>query len=469
MAFHLNELLASQQGRNYSLHEQYLNTQMVRVLRTIGFDKIYEKGEGQYLYDQEGQRYLDLMSGYGVFGIGRNHPVVSQALIDAIQSKLPNLVQMDCALLAGILAKELLARAPQGIDKVFFSNSGTEAVEGAIKFARAATKRNKIVFCDHAFHGLTTGSLALNGDKIFREGFGPLLSDCEMIPYNDIEALDRVLSKRNVAAFFVEPIQGKGVNLPDAHYFAAVSSLCEKYETLLVIDEIQTGLGRTGTFLALEHWGIQPDMILIAKMLSGGFIPVGAILTKQWIFDRVFSRMDKAVVHGSTFGKNALAMVAGLATLSVIDDEKLIERSAVMGEKLINELKQLIDEFEFVKEVRGRGMMIGIEFGPPRSLKLKTAWKLLETASPSLFCQMITIPMLTQHRVISQVAGHNSFVVKLLPPFIITDDDIAWIVRGFREVIREAHRVPGAMWDLAKTLAGHAIKSKRSTSELFSS
>src|SRR5207249_8866795 len=231
------------------------------------------------------------------------------------------------SVLAGVLAERLLARVPY-LDKVFFANSGAEAVEAAIKFSRSATGRPGIVYCEHAFHGLSYGALSLNGDDMFRSGFEPLLPDCIRVPFNNLFALEKALHARNVAAFIVEPIQGKGVKLPADDYLPAAAALCRRHGTLFVADEIQTGLGRTGRFLAVEHWDVEPDMVLLAKSLSGGHVPVGAVLTRKHVFEKVFTRMDRAVVHGSTFSKNDLAMAAGLATLDVLDSEHLIENAA---------------------------------------------------------------------------------------------------------------------------------------------
>jgi ornithine--oxo-acid transaminase len=459
--FDIREMLASREAERYYLHSQHLNEMMVRVLRTIGFDVGFQSGQGQYLFDRTGERYLDLLSGFGVFGIGRNHPFVREALTQVLSCDLANLVQMDVSLLAGILAERLLRFVPF-LDKVFFANSGAEAVEAAIKFARRATGRPGIVYCDHAFHGLTYGSLSANGDEIFREGFGPLLPGFSSIPFNDLAALERALSGRNVAAFLVEPIQGKGVNLPGENYLRGVQALCRKNGTLFVADEIQTGLGRSGTFLAIEHWGVEPDMVLLAKTLSGGHVPAGAVLTRKAIFDKIFDRMDKAVVHGSTFGKNDLAMAAGLAALEVIENERLVQRSAELGTRLLAAFERMAERYELLRAVRGKGLMIGIEFGPPKSLKLKASWTLLETANKGLFCQLITIPLFKDHKILCQVAGHASHTVKLLPALVITESDCAWIEQAFDAVIAESHRVPGAVWSLGKTLASHAIKAHAS-------
>src|SRR5215813_1284692 len=213
------ELFERREHERYALHSRHLDEQMVRVLRTIGYDVGFCRAEGQYLYDREDSRYLDLLSGFGVFAVGRNHPAMREALKSVLDGELPNLVQMDVSTLAGLLAERLLARVPY-LDKAFFANSGAEAVEAAIKFARAATGRSGIVYCDHAFHGLSYGALSLNGDNVFRDGFGPLLPDCHRIPFNNLFALEKALHSRKMAAFIVEPIQGKGVNLPDGDYLA---------------------------------------------------------------------------------------------------------------------------------------------------------------------------------------------------------------------------------------------------------
>jgi ornithine--oxo-acid transaminase len=314
VSFDLLEALRARAGEQFELHERFLNVQLVRVLKTIGFDREYVRAEGQYLFDDKGDRYLDLLSGFGVFALGRNHPTVKRALSAVLDADLPNLVQMDVSLLSGLLAERLLAHVP-GQERVFFCNSGTEATEAAIKLARAATRRKKIVFCEHAFHGLTLGALSINGDDVFREGFGPLLGDVARIPYDDLPALEAALGAGDAAAFIVEPIQGKGVNIPARGYLQEAAGLCKKHGTLFVTDEIQTGLGRTGSFLAAQQVGIDPDLVLLAKALSGGFVPVGAVLGKRWVFERTFNRRVRAVVHCSTCGKNTLAMAAGRATL----------------------------------------------------------------------------------------------------------------------------------------------------------
>ena len=457
MSVEIERLAAERDSDRYALHSRYLNEQMVRVLKTIGFDRAYQRGKGQYLYDHQDQKYLDLLSGFGVFALGRNHPAVRGALRQVLDSDLPDLVQMDVSVLSGVLAERLLGHVPH-LEKVFFANSGTESVEAALKFSRSATGRDGLIYCSHAFHGLSYGSLSLNGDDIFRSGFGPLLPNCIEIPFNDLAALEKALVSKAIAAFIVEPIQGKGVIVPTDDYLRGALELCRKYGTLFVADEIQTGMGRTGRFLACEHWGIEPDIVLLAKSLSGGHVPIGAVLTRKWIFDRVFDRMDRAVVHGSTFAKNNLAMAAGLATLEVMESEGLMQKAAGTGARLLATFERMVGRHELVKAARGKGLMLGIEFGAPRSLKLKASWNLLETANSGLFCQLIVIPLLKEHRILTQVAGHGNHTIKLLPPLIISDDDCDWIEQSFEAVIADAHRVPGAIWSLGKTLLANVAR-----------
>jgi len=453
----VSEMFVEREAQRSSMHSRHLNEQLVRVLKTIGYDVGFQKGQGQYLYDRDGVRYLDLLSGFGVFAIGRNHPALREALKSVLDSDLPNLVQLDVSTLAGVLAERLLEHVPY-LDKVFFANSGAETVEAAIKFARSATGRPGIVHCAHSYHGLTYGALSLTDDSNFRAGFEPLLPGCTAVPFNDLAALEHALSSREIAAFIVEPIQGKGVNMPTDEFLPGAAALCRKYGTIFIADEIQTGMGRTGRFLAVEHWNVEPDIVLLSKALSGGHVPVGALLTRKSIFDKIFNRMDRAVVHGSTFAKNDLAMAAGIATLEVMKDEKLVETAAKRGAELRLALTRMVPGYELLKEVRGKGLMIGVEFGPPKSLSLKASWNVLESANKGLFVQLITVPLFKDHKILTQVAGHGLHTVKLLPPLTITEQDCTWIETAFDSVIAASHKVPGAIWSLGKTLVDNAVR-----------
>ena len=456
MDFDLPALLAQRAGQGYELQDQYLKPNLSRMLHVIGFDKVYEKAEGSYLYDADGNRYADFLTGFGVFGMGRNHPVIRKALHDLLDSEVADLVQFDCALLPGLLAERLLAKAP-GLDRAYFSNSGTEAVETALKFARYATGKPRILYCDHAFHGLTLGSLSVNGSAEFRRGFDPLLPD-SCIPLGDLDALARELRKGDVAALLIEPIQGKGVHMSPPGFLAAAANLLHERGAVLICDEIQTGLGRTGRFFAYQHEEVQPDIVTVAKALSGGFIPVGATLAKDWIFQKVYSSMDRTFVHDSTFGHNAAAMTAGLASLAVIDDEHLTENAERTGTALMAALAEMIDTYELLGEVRGRGLMIGLEFCRPRSLKLRTGWTMLQAARHGLFAQMIVVFLFQRHRILTQVAADHDEVIKLLPALTIGETEVKLFCDAFADVMDDASRGSGLMWDFGRSLIKQAIK-----------
>lgn len=452
-------VIAEAEGKNYQLHSAYLNPVFAKILKIIGFDVVYVRGEGAYLYDQTGRKYLDFLAGYGVFNMGRNHPRVRQVLEDLLQLNRPNLVQMDCPLLAGLLAQRLLAfahRSYPDLEAVFFTNSGAEAVEGALKFARAATGKTRFLYLEHAFHGLTLGALSVNGSEHFRAGFGELLPATQ-IPLGDLGALERELRAGDVACLIVEPIQGKGVYLPGGEFLRGAQRLCRQYGALFIVDEIQAGLGRAGRPFAGEHWGLEPDIVTVSKALSGGYVPVGAILTRREIHRRVFSSLERAVVHSNTFGMNELAMGAGLAALAVLEEEKLPQRAAELGDYFVAGLNRLKENCDLILDVRGKGLMIGIEFGPPKSRVLRGAWQTLEKVQQGLFAQLVVMALLRDHALLTQVSAHRVNIVKFLPPLVIEKEDVDWALTALEEVLREAQRFPGGIWKWGKELVRGAL------------
>jgi ornithine--oxo-acid transaminase len=457
MNFDLPSLVNARRGQGYELHARYLNPQLPRMLHAIGFDRRYERAEGAYLYDADGNRYADFLAGFGVFAAGRNHPVIHKAVHDVLDAGLADWVQFDTPLLPGLLAERLLAKAP-GMERAYFCNSGTEAVEAALKFARYATGKGRVLYCDHAFHGLTTGSLSVNGSAEFRKGFNPLLPD-GWIELGDLDALDRELRKGDVAALIVEPVQGKGVHIAPEGFLAAARDLLHARGALLICDEVQTGFGRTGKFFAYQHDNIEPDIVTVAKALSGGIVPVGGMLAKAWIFDKVYSSIDRVLVHDSTFGSGAAAMAAGLASLAVIEEEGLAENAKRTGDALRAALQEMVDRYELLGEVRGRGLMIGIEFAKPKSLKLRTSWNMLQAARRGLFAQMVVVALFQRHRILTQVSGDHVEVIKLLPPLMIGDAEVKMFREAFMDVMEDASRGSGLMWDFGRTLVKQALRN----------
>ena len=457
MSFSLSEIVAARAGDQYDLHRKYINPSMARVQGIIGFDKIYSRGKGAYLWDEDGNRYLDLLAGYSVFNLGRGHQTIKHVAQELLEMDRPNLVKMDCPLLSGLLAEALISRMPPGLDAVFFANSGADAVDTAFKFARAATKKPRVLYLDHSFHGLTLGTLSANGGRQFRQGFEPMLPGFDQVQMNDLGGLESELRKGDVAALIVEPIQGKGVYIPDDEYLPGVQQLCRRYGALFICDEVQAGMGRTGRFLSCQHWGLEPDIVTLSKSLSGGYAPVSACIMRREIHSAVFSRLERCQVHSTTFGQNDLAMALGLATLYVLDEERLIERAEQLGNKLMAGLQALAGKYDMIVDVRGKGLMVGIEFGPPKSLKLRAAWSAAEAAQKGLFAQLVVMALMREHRILTQVGGPDINLIKLLPPLVIPEDEIDAIVAAFDSVMMEAAHVTGKVWGQSGRLIKQAI------------
>jgi ornithine--oxo-acid transaminase len=441
--FSLRDLLSDDSLADFDLHARVINPQFVRVLRTIGFDRRWTRAEGAYLYDADGRRYLDMLGGFGMFNVGRNNPIVRRVLAECLELETANSVQLGISRLAALLAERLLRRAPPSLGRVLFTNSGTEAVEAALKLGRAASGRSAVVFAEHAFHGLTLGSLSANGNREFTDRFGPLLPGFSSVPFNDLEALEERLRREDVGLFIVEPVQGKGAVFPEPDYLPGAQALCRRYGTLFCVDEVQTGFGRTGKMFALEHWGLEPDIMTVSKSLSGGYVPVGACLMSSEIFDRVFDSMKNALSHGSTFAPNDLAMAAGLATLHVLDEQGLVQRSADLGKQLLEHTLPLVESSGVVSSVRGLGLFWAIEFGQPA--QRATSWRAIERLQPGIFAQLVVGPLFSDHSILSQVAGHNVNIIKTLPPLTVSSEDISWFVDALFEAIPRAQKLPSSM------------------------
>jgi ornithine--oxo-acid transaminase len=359
------------------------------------------------------------------------------------------MLAMGVTALPGLLADALLQLTPPRLERCLFTSSGTEANEAALKLGRAATKRTRVVSADHGFHGLTLGSLSANGNAEFTRRFQPLLPGFDQVPFGDVEALEHELRSEDVAMFIVEAVQGKGINLPPPGYLEEAQALCRRYGTLFCVDEVMTGFGRTGTMFAFEHWGLEPDLVTAAKSLSGGYVPVGALLMSRAVHEGVFDSMPNAMSHGSTFAPNELAMAAGLAMLHELEERRLVERSAQLGERLLELTRPLVAEFEVVKDVRGLGLMWAIEFEGSG-----IAYRMLERAQRGLFAQLVIVPLFTEHRILTQVAGHDMAVVRILPPFVLTDDDVEQFAAALETTIRRAQKMPRSLTRFALTAAG---------------
>ena len=447
----LDEALARAEETN-ALASRYLDPSLVDMLHVIGFDRRFVHASGSWLYDSEGRRYLDFHTGEGFASLGHSHPDVREALQAVLAADLTDGVQIHYSVLAGMLAQELTGLLPASLDATFFGSSGAEVVDSVMKFARAATGRPRLLSCDGGYHGVTIGPLSLVGDEFFKEGFEPLLPGCGRVPFGDLDALEAELRKRDVAAFITEPIQGNLVRMPPPGYLQGVQELCRRYGTLFALDEVQTGLGRTGTMFALDRYGVTPDFVTIGKALSGGYMPVAAMVTRRDIFQRAVGTLERCFVHQSTYGRNRLSMAAGLASLRIIERDQLVANAERMGTLLMDGLRRLGTRYEMVAEVRGSGLIVGVELGQPSSRTGKLNWRLIHMASGGLFPQLIVIPLHRDHHVITMAGGKND-VIKLLPALTITEDEVNLFLERFEKVLADVHGSGSHNWGVVRDIA----------------
>lgn len=439
------------------LYSGYVNPQWVRLLNLLQMNVRYERCSGCELFTADGRRILDFLSGYCVHNAGHNHPAVIAALCEELERRGPAMVQTHVSEGAGELAEKLCRRAGAQLTKVFFGSSGSEGVEAAIKFARAHTGRAGLLYANGAFHGLTCGGLSLMGDPFWREGFGPLLPETEEIPFDDVDALTQKLASKRFAAFIVEPIQSEaGIRVPAAEYLRAAQQLCRRYGTLLVLDEVQTGMYRTGPFLAAQRFGVDPDMVVLAKAMSGGLVPVAAVLLTDAIYDSVYGSLRRAIIHTSTYGENGLAMRAALATLEVLESEKLGARAIEAGGRLRTRLQEALGGYEMVKTVRGEGLLLGIEFAAPASLRLRVPFEAFMRIHPAMFGQIVVMRLFRDSGILTQICGNNFMVLKVAPPLVVSDGELDEFVSGVEKVVESAHS-SSAFWSEALGLARRAI------------
>jgi ornithine--oxo-acid transaminase len=441
-----------------ALYSEHVNPQWVRLLKLLRMNVRYRRCAGAELFTEDGRRILDFLSGYCVHNTGHNHPAIAAAVREELDASGPGMLQSHVPELAGQLAERLSTLAGGRLRRTLFCSSGSEGVEAAIKFSRAHTRRECLLYAAGAFHGLTCGALSLMSDRFWSDGFGPMLAGTEGVPFGSIEALEKQLATRRFAAFIVEPVQSEaGIRVPDREYLAAAQALCRQYGTLFVLDEVQTGMYRTGRFLAAHEFGLDPDMVVLAKALSGGLIPVGAVLMTEEVSNSVYSSLKRAIVHTSTFGENSLAMRAGLATLDVLEQESLGERARRLGPELRRGLEAALAPFEMVKDVRGLGMLSGIEFQAPRKLSLRVAFESFRRIHSGMFGQVLVMRLFRDHGMLTQICGNNFMVLKVAPPLVATESQLNEFISAVRATVELAH-TSTSFWSEALGLARRAVQ-----------
>lgn len=450
----LDSAVKQNRGQVAENHKSYLNASLATMLGLLDFDKQFVKAEGVCVWDSEGNKYLDFLGAYGALNTGHNHPRILEALNQV--KEMPNLLQASLGTMAGALAKNLALITPGSLQRSFLCNSGAEAVEGALKLARAATGRQKLIYCDGSFHGKTLGALAVTGRGKYQKVFQPLVPGCVSVPYGDLGALESELKKEETAAFIIEPVQGEGgIIIPPPGYLSGVRNACSKYGALLIIDEIQTGLGRTGRLFACQHDDVAPDIMTLAKSLGGGIMPAGAYITTDEIWKKAYGGMDKALLHTSTFGGNTWAAAAGIAALEVILEENLPEKARETGEYLVNGLRRLKEKYPLIKDVRGRGLMVGIEFNQPGGLASKVSFGLAGKLSEEYLGSLVAGELMNKHRIITAYTLNNPNVIRLEPPLSVSKDQIDIVVQALEDIFT-THK---GFFSAAKAGAKSIIKS----------
>lgn len=424
----------------YELHHRHGNKKFVELLRQFGIDKIYPRGMSYYLYDENDVQHDDAISGFGANALGHNHPRLVMAVTDFMKSGIPHLVQSAPNPFAGHLLKELADLTPGDLERGFLSNSGTEAVEMALKTALLYTGRSIFISANLGFHGKTIGSLSVSGKDKYKKPFGPLLADCYQVPFNDINALQTMMDKHphKVAAVILEPIQGEGgVHVPTNGYFTAVKRLCQEEGTLLILDEVQTGFGRTGEWFGCDHEGVVPDLMPLSKALGAGLVPIGATLMSDRIWCKCYGTQDNALLHTSTAGGSPLACAVALKTIQTIKDEQLVSQAKKLGEYFLTNLKEVGKKYpKQIKEVRGRGLMLGFQLQ-------NTIASAVEFFKSGMGSEAMGITyaarLLNEERVTTAYTLNSTDTIRLQLPLITDREQIDRVVNAVRTVCGNPH------------------------------
>ncbi|PRP95200.1 Putrescine aminotransferase [Enhygromyxa salina] len=450
----MKELIEEHLTSANHLSKRHIHPRLLKMFEMGGLSAAFTRADGQYMWDKDGTRYLDLLAGGGVFFIGRNHPQVNDALRDVLSLQLPNLSVVNASALGGLLAERLLELAGPQYTKAVFANSGSEAIEVCIRFTRYMTRRRRFLFLQGAFHGRTYGAISLCGFEQMKESQDPLMPVCTSLRPNDIAGLRNELSKQDVAALFIEPVQGMTTTVMDAEYMREAEALCRQYGTVFVADEIQTGLGRTGSWFASAGLGVQPGMMTVSKTLAGGQMPVSAVLMTEEVYEGVYSKFKSGPIYFSTFAENNLAMAAGIATLDVLRELDAPNRARELGDMLHAGLIDLASRYDCIDRISGKGLMLAIYFKDSGSLSLRVQQELIGVADKGAFAAAVNCDMFAKQRVIVQIPGPAINAIKILPPVTITNEDVSYFLGALDDTLAGYYKVGGPVI----SLAGGAVK-----------
>lgn len=435
-------------------YKEYVNSNFVSMLSMLQFDKLFVKAKGVSVWDSDGNEYLDFLGGYGALNLGHNPDEIYEA-IEKVKD-LPNILQAAVNDFPGALAYDLALVTPGDLKRSFFCNSGAEAVEGALKLAKIASGKHKIVYCKNSFHGKSAGALSVTGREKYQKYFKPLVPDTIQVEYGDANELEDALKGKDVAAFIVEPIQGEGgVIVPHDGYLKEVRELTTKYDAYLIFDEVQTGFGRTGKMFACQHENVVPDIMCLAKSLGGGVMPIGAYIAKDEVWKRGYGTMDRCLLHTSTFGGNTLACAAGITAIKLILDKNLPEAAKEKGEYFLGRLKELKEKHKLIKDVRGKGLMIGVEFNQPEGGLLdKLSGGAVSKLSNEYLGSLVAGELQNKHHIITAYTLNNPNVIRFEPPLIVTKEQLDRVVDALDEIMTRSGSLLGMTLSSAKTVIG---------------
>ncbi len=439
-------------------YKKYVNPGFASMLAMLDFDKHFVKAQGTKVWDENGNEYLDFLGGYGSLNLGHNHPKIIEAL-DKVTG-VPVLLQASLSKLAPTLGFNLAQLTPGELKNCFFANSGAEAVEGALKLSRAATGRQRLVYCDGGFHGKTMGALSVSGRKKYRDPFKPLVPETLEVPFGDGEALELAIRDQEAAAFLVEPVQGEGgIIFPPEGYLAKAQELCNRYGTLLILDEIQSGFGRTGYMFACETEGVEPDVMCLSKFLGGGIMPVGAFITTETIWNAAFGGMEKCLLHTSTYGGNTWGMAAGIAALKTAVEEDLPRQAQEKGDYLLDKLQEISSGSQLIKEVRGKGLLIGLEFSPLSEGTLqKISGGMVNKLGQEYLGSITAGELLNRHGIITAYTLNNPNVIRLEPPLNVSYEELDRVLEALQETLDK--RLGGLLFSTGKAAISNIFRRK---------
>ncbi|MEQ1504639.1 MAG: aspartate aminotransferase family protein [Myxococcota bacterium] len=441
-----------------NLSRRHVHPRLLKMFELGGMNTAFVRAEGQYVWDAQGERYLDLLSGGGVYFLGRNHPKINGALIDVLSMNLPNLCVVNASILGGMVAEKLLEHGGPQFTKVVFSNAGSEATEVAIRFARQVTRRRRFLYVEGAFHGRSYGAISVCGFEAMRKGIDPAMPTCTPVKRNDIAQLRRELKMGDVAAFIFEPVQGMTGEVLDAAYLREAENLCEQHGAVMIADEIQSGLGRTGAWFATREMGVRPHIMTVSKILSGGQVPVGAVLVNENIYDRVYSGFGTGLVYFSTFAENNLAMAAALATLEVMEEIDAPAEAAWRGELLRAGLEDIKSRFDCIDRIVGKGLMLTMYFKDSANPALLAQQKVMGAVDAGAFAAAVHVDLFKRQKIVAQIPGPGVNALKILPPVVTTEEDLNYFLGSFEDTIARFYGRQGPIVSLGRGVLETAAK-----------